>query len=59
MVPENRDLMLLRGWCYYKAGNVSAAQQIFEALDMSMSTAESRSGTAEAFDVLNRKRLHY
>lgn len=59
LVPENRDLMLLRGWCYYKAGDVSAARQIFEALDMSMSTAESRSGTAEAFDVLNRKRLHY
>lgn len=59
LVPENRDLMLLRGWCYYKAGDVSAAKQIFEALDMSMSTAESRSGTAEAFDVLNRKRLHY
>lgn len=59
LVPENRDLMLLRGWCYYKAGDVTAARQIFEALDMSMSTAESRSGTAEAFDVLNRKRLHY
>lgn len=59
LVPENRDLMLLRGWCYYKAGDISAATKIFEALDMSMSTAESRSGTAEAFDIMNRKRMKY
>ena len=59
LVPENRDLMLLRGWCYYNSGDVSSATKIFQALDQSVSTAESRSGTAEAFDVINRRLHHY
>lgn len=43
LAPEQRDLMLLRGYAHYNLGQWNAAEQIFEAVDKSASTPDSRS----------------
>lgn len=42
VAPEQRDLMLLRGYAHYNLGQWSAAERIFKALDRSASTPETR-----------------
>lgn len=42
IIPESRDDMLLRGWAYYNLGEIAMAKQIFEAVDRSASTGDSR-----------------
>ncbi|MGX1307702.1 tetratricopeptide (TPR) repeat protein [Amorphus suaedae] len=43
LAPEQRDLMLLRGYAHYNLGQWNAAEQIFEAVDKAASTPDSRS----------------
>ncbi|MGX1097065.1 hypothetical protein [Amorphus sp. MBR-141] len=42
LAPEQRDLMLLRGYAHYNLGQWNAAEQIFEAVDKAASTPDSR-----------------
>jgi len=43
VAPDQRDLMLLRGYAHYNLGQWNAAEQIFEAVDRAASTPDSRS----------------
>ncbi|MDQ0317217.1 hypothetical protein [Amorphus orientalis] len=42
VAPEQRDLMLLRGYAHYNLGQWSAAERIFKALDQAASTPDTR-----------------
>jgi cellulose synthase operon protein C len=40
--PEQRDLMLLRGWSLYSLGHYDAAGRVFAAVDRQLSSEDSR-----------------
>jgi tetratricopeptide (TPR) repeat protein len=46
LLPESRDLSLLRGWTLDHLGRREAAEAIFTALDRSLSTPESQQAVA-------------
>lgn len=52
LVPEPRDLMLLRGWALIHTGQKTAARQVFTLLDRQLSSRETRAGLQELDPIL-------
>lgn len=52
LVPEPRDLMLLRGWALIHTGQKTAAREVFTLLDRQLSSRETRAGLQELDPIL-------
>ena len=52
LVPETRDLTLMRAWAHHHTGQSAKARQIFAMLDAQLSTRETRRGLGQ----VDRKR---
>ncbi|NBN79449.1 hypothetical protein GWI72_14325 [Microvirga tunisiensis] len=52
LVPEPRDLMLLRGWALIHTGQKTAAREVFTLLDRQLSSKETRAGLQELDPIL-------
>ena len=56
IVPDNVDLMLLRGWSYFQLGDYASAQRLFEAAERVNPGSKARAGINAIYDITQRKR---
>jgi Flp pilus assembly protein TadD len=54
LAPEQNDLMVLRGWSYFKLNRLAEAKRIFEAAAQT-GYPEARSGIAAVYELQNRR----
>ena len=54
LAPEQNDLMVLRGWSYFKLGRLAEAKRIFEAAAQT-GYPEARSGVAAVYEMQTRR----
>jgi uncharacterized protein HemY len=56
MVPEQNDLMLIKGWSYLKLGRYKDAEQIFRAVQRTGFSEEASVGLNAVFEATHPSR---
>ena len=56
LVPEQNDLLLIRGWSYFKLGRYNDAEKIFRAVQQTGYSEEAAAGLNAILEVTGQMR---